>query len=98
MAQLLKISTLSLHKSFDRHLHDDTLASFVDSESSNIDSMLVLDRLNQGSLTNNLDELLASITVLVDLTDIARGHGLVERDVESEVDTAEPRGTAYCQS
>jgi hypothetical protein len=55
--------------------------------------VLVLDGLDQGSLADDLDELLSGVAVLVDLTDIARGHGLVERDVNGEVNAAEPRGT-----
>ena len=98
MAQLLNISTHRVHKWHSRYLHNNALASLVDSEPSDINSMLVLNGLDQGSFTNNLDELLASIALLVDLTDVPRGHGLVERNVEGEVNTTEPRGTEYLVS
>ena len=46
MAQLLDISTYSVHKSHNGYLHNDALASLVNGESSDIDSVLVLDRLD----------------------------------------------------
>jgi hypothetical protein len=44
------------------------------------------------SFTNNLDELLTGISVLVDLANITRCHLLVQGNVNSQVNTAEPGG------
>lgn len=41
---------------------------------------------------NNLDQLLASISLLVDLNNLPRSHLLVQWDADSQVNTAEPGG------
>lgn len=58
----------------------DTLARAVNSEATNLNSMLARDVLDQRRLASNLDELLSGVSVLVQVADVARGHGLVERD------------------
>lgn len=70
----------------------DTLAGLVNSESANLDMVLVLDRLYERRLTDDLYELFTSISVLVDLKDIARSHRLVQGDVNGQVNAAEPGG------
>lgn len=47
------------------------------------------------SFTDNLDELLAGVSVLVDLANITRCHLLVQGNVDSQVNTAEPRGAGW---
>jgi hypothetical protein len=42
------------------------------------------------SVAHDLDELLAGIALLVEVADIPRGHGLVERDRDSVMNTTEP--------
>lgn len=74
------------------YLHDDTLAGAVNSESPNLNSVLVLDRLHKWGFTDDLYKLFASISVLIDLTDISRSHRLVQRDMDGQVNTAEPGG------
>lgn len=72
--------------------HDDTLAGAVNSEASNLNSVLVLDRLHKWGFTNDLHKPFASISVLIDLTDVSRSHRLVQGDINGQVDAAEPRG------
>lgn len=52
--------------------------------------MLVLDRLDVGSFANDLDKLLAGVSILVDLANVSRSHLLGQRDVDGQLDTAEP--------
>lgn len=75
-----------------RGANHDTLAGLVNGESANLDMVLVLDRLDKRRLANDLDELFTSISVLVDLKDIARSHRLVQGDVDGQVNAAEPGG------
>lgn len=75
-----------------RGANHDTLAGLVDSKSANLDMVLVLDRLHKGRLADDLYELFTSISVLVDLKNIARSHRLVQGDVNGQVNAAEPRG------
>ena len=75
-----------------RYLHDDTLAGTVDSESTNLNAVLVLDGLHKRGFTDDLDKLFASVSVLVDLKDISRGHSLVQGDIDGHVNAAEPGG------
>lgn len=86
----LSALTLHLHTILGGHLHNDTRAALVNSETSNLDTVLVLDGLDERGLTDDLDQLLAGVPVLVDLADVARGHGLVEGDVDGQVDATEP--------
>lgn len=80
-----------------RNSHYDTLARAINSKAANLNTVLVLDRSHKRRLANDLDELLAGVSVLVDLSNITRGHGLVQRSIDSQVNTAEPRGTRQCQ-
>lgn len=45
-------------------------------------AVLVHDVLEERRLADDVDEFFTSIPVLVDLSNVARGHGLVERHVE----------------
>lgn len=75
-----------------RGANHDTLAGLVNSESANLDMVLVLDRLYKRRLANDLNELLTSVSVLVDLKNVSRSHRLVQGDVNGQVNAAEPRG------
>lgn len=70
--------------------HNNTLASGINSEPADFDSMLVLDRLDVGGFTNDLDKLLAGVSVLVNLANLSRSHLLRQGDVDGQLDTAEP--------
>ena len=74
------------------YLHNDTLSGLINGETSNLDSVLVLDRLHKRGFTDNLYELFAGISVLVDLTDISRRQRLVQGDIDGQVNAAEPGG------
>lgn len=67
------------------HLHDDALASAINCKASNLNAMELADVLDHGSLSYHLDQLLASISVLVNLANVARVHCLVEGDVDGQV-------------
>lgn len=72
------------------YLHDHAPAGAVNGESSDLDSVLVLDRLHKWGFADNLHKLFAGISVLIDLTDISRSHRLVQGDVDGQVNAAEP--------
>ena len=74
------------------YLHNDTLSGLVNGEASNLNSVLVLNRLHKRGFTNNLYKLFTSISVLIDLTDISRSQRLVQGDIEGQVNAAEPGG------
>ena len=78
-------------------LHDDALAGAIDIEATNLNAVLVLDRLDVGSLADNLDELLASVAVLVDVANLTRGHFLGQGNVDGELNTTEPRSARICE-
>lgn len=73
-------------------LHNDTLSGLVNGEASNLNSVLILNRLHERGFTNNLYKLFASISVLIHLTDISRSQRLVQGDVDGQVNATEPRG------
>jgi hypothetical protein len=58
----------------------------VDSEATNLNAVLAGDVLDKRRLANNLDKLLACVTVLVEVTDVTRGHCAVERDRDGVLD------------
>lgn len=72
--------------------HNNTLSGLVNGEASNLDSVLVLDRLHKRGFTDDLDKLFASISVLIHLTDIPRSQSLVQGDIDGQVNSTEPRG------
>jgi hypothetical protein len=45
------------------------------------------DVLDEGSLASDLDELLTSVAVLVDVTNVAGGHLLVQGDADGVLET-----------
>lgn len=61
-------------------IDDDAFARAVDSEAADLDTVLARDVLDQGRFTDNLDEFLAGVAVLVDVADVAGGHCAVEGD------------------
>lgn len=75
-----------------RGANHDTLAGLVNSKTTNLDMVLVLDRLDKRRFANDLNELFASVSVLVDLKDVSRSHRFVQGDVNGQVDAAEPGG------
>lgn len=72
--------------------HNDTLSGLVNGKASNLDSVLVLDRLDNRGFTNDLYKLFASISILIHLTDISRSQRLVQGDVDGQVNATEPGG------
>ena len=65
------LSRSSLQQIVDGCTHDDTLSIIGHSKRSNLDSMLQHDVLDCGGLSDDLDELLSCVTILVDLADIS---------------------------
>jgi hypothetical protein len=51
----------------------------VHRETTNLDAVLAGNILHERRLADNLDELFAGITILVEVTDISRRHLLFER-------------------
>lgn len=62
--------------------HHCALATRVNSESTNINTMATSNVLHHRGLADNLHKLLTSITFLVDVADITGGHFLLERDAD----------------
>jgi len=74
----------TLVKIINRGTDNDALAAIINSESSDLNFVLVLNRLNVGGFTDDLDKLLASVSVLVNLANLPRSHLLGQRDVNGE--------------
>lgn len=77
---LKTLGCCTLEKVVDRGVDDDALARAVDGESADLHAVLARDVAHERGLANNLDELLAGVAVLVDVSDITGSHGAVERD------------------
>lgn len=90
IAQISRSSSRSAASALDKYSHNDALASAVHGESTNLNAVLVLDRLDIRSLADNLDQLLSSVAVLVNLTNVPGGHLLGEGNVDGQLDTTEP--------
>lgn len=86
------LSSGTLEKVVNSSANNDTLPGLVNLETTNLNTVLAADVLDKRGLANNLDELLASVSVLVDLTNVTRGHALLEGDRDGVVDTTEPNG------
>lgn len=82
----------TLKQVVDRGAHHHALARLVHLEAADLDAVLATDVLHQRRLTDDLDQLLTGVAVLVDLANVARRHGLVERDRDGVVNAAEPDG------
>lgn len=63
--------------------HHCALATRVNSESTNFNTMTTSNVLHHRGLADDLDKLLTSITLLVDVADITRGHFLLEGDADA---------------
>lgn len=61
---------------------DNSAATWVDCKSSNFNSMTAGDVLYQRWLSDYLDELLACISILVQVANVSGSHGLLKRDVD----------------
>ena len=56
----------------------------------NLNAMLPADGLDERRFSNNFDQFLPGIAILVYLADIARAHCLFERDVDGMMNALEP--------
>jgi hypothetical protein len=54
-------------------VYNDALTRAVNGETANLDTVLARNVFNKRRLADNLDELLTSVTVLVDVADVTRG-------------------------
>lgn len=93
----MKLAKCSHMQCWHGYLHDHTLASLVNRKAANLNAVLVLDCPHQRGFTNDLDKLLASISVLVDLANVSRAHRFVQGNIQGQVDTTEP-GSARLSS
>jgi hypothetical protein len=59
---------------------DDALSRAMDCEATDFDTVLARNVADERGLADNLDKLLAGVTVLVDIADVSGGHGSVQRD------------------
>lgn len=66
---------------------DNALAARVHGETTNLNTVTTSNVLNEGSLASDLDELLTSVAVLVDVANITRGHLLVQGDADGVLET-----------
>lgn len=87
---LQTLCSSALEQVVDGNVDDDALARAVDGEATDFDAVLTADVLDERALARNLDELLLVETVLVELSDVARGHLVGERDGDGVVDAGEP--------
>mgnify|MGYP006988612134 CR=1 FL=1 len=62
------------------------LAAGVDSESADLDTVAAGNVFDKRGFTHDLDELLTSITILVEVTDIAGSHLLLQRNADRVLD------------
>jgi hypothetical protein len=54
----------------------------VHGETTNLNAVTASNVLDEGSLASNLDELLTSVAVLVEVANVAGGHLLVQGDAD----------------
>lgn len=72
----------TLEQVVDGGADNNTLAAGVDSESTDLDTVTAGNVLDERGLADNLDELLASVTILVEVTDVARSHLLLQGNAD----------------
>lgn len=82
----------SLEQVVNRRANHYTLAARVHTEAANLDAVLATDVLDTGGLAAHLDESLAGVSFLVQLSDVSACHCLVEWDGDCVVDALEPDG------
>lgn len=75
----------TLEKVIDGGANNDSVLVRVDGEAADFDAVAAGNVLDHWGLADNLDELLASVSVLVDVANVTRGDGLRERDVDGEL-------------
>lgn len=84
------LSGSTLQQVVDGSTDHNALAAGVDGEATNVNTVAARNVLDKGSLTNDLDELLTGVAVLVDVADVAGGHLLVQGNADGVGDTLEP--------
>jgi hypothetical protein len=67
--------------------NNDTLAAGVHGETTNLNTVTASNVLDEGSLASDLDKLLTSVAVLVDVADVAGSHLLVQGDADGVLET-----------
>lgn len=72
----------SLKQIVDCRADDDTLAARMDSKAPDLNAVSASDVLDEWWFTHDLNELLPSVTVLVEVTNIARRHRLLQRQTD----------------
>lgn len=65
--------------------YNDTVLLGVNGKAADFNAVAASNVLDNGRLADDLHKLLASVAVLVDVADITRGHGLLERDADCEL-------------
>lgn len=70
----------ALEKIINRRINHDALAARVDGKAPNLHAVLAGDVLDDGRLAGDFDEFFAGVPVLVEVADVARGHGAGEGD------------------
>lgn len=58
----------------------------MDCKATDFDAVLARNVLDKGGLAGDFDEFLACVAVLVEVADVARGHGAVEGDGDCVLD------------
>ena len=66
--------------------HNNTLAAGVNGKAANLNTVASGNVLHQRGLANDLDELLTSVALLVDVADIARSQLLLEGNADGLLD------------
>lgn len=65
---------------------NDALAAGVDGKSTDLDTVAAGNVFDKRSLAHDLDELLTSVAILVEVADIAGGHLLLQRNADRVLD------------
>jgi hypothetical protein len=78
----------TLEEVVDGSADNNALAAGVDGESTDLNAVAASNILDERGLANDLNELLASVTVLVEVADITRSHLLLQRDADGVLQKA----------
>lgn len=83
----------TLEQVVDGSADNDTLAAGVDGESTDLDTVAAGNVLDERGLADDLDELLASVTILVEVTDVARSHLLLQGNADGVLEIVSRKKT-----
>lgn len=89
---LQRLRRRTLQEVIDSNINNHSLAVRRYAKASDFDAVRARDIPDHWALTNNFDQWLACISVLIEVPDISWGEGLVEWDVDRMMNTLKPGG------